>query len=55
MLVLTRKVGERIRIGDAVVVVVDIHGTRAKIGIEAPMEVKVLRQEVADMDKGEAA
>jgi carbon storage regulator len=47
MLVLTRKLGEAIRIGDKIkVVVVSIDGTSVKIGVEAPEEVAVHRQEV---------
>ena len=47
MLVLSRKVGERIRIaGDIVVVVTAIQGDRIKIGIEAPKSVRVLRGEL---------
>ena len=46
MLVLSRKVGERIRIAeDIVVVVTAIQGDRIKIGIEAPKSVRVLRGE----------
>jgi len=47
MLVLSRKVGEQIRIsGDIVVVVKEIQGDRIKIGIEAPKLVRVLRGEL---------
>ena len=47
MLVLTRKVGERIQIGDKVVITV-VRATRdsVRIGIEAPPDVTVLRQEL---------
>ena len=49
MLVLTRKVGERIQIGDDVVVtVVRIHGTAVRLGVDAPAELTVVRQELAD-------
>lgn len=49
MLVLFRKVGERIRItGDIVVVVTAIQGDRIKIGIEAPKSVRVLRGELRE-------
>ena len=49
MLVLSRKVGERIRIaGDIVVVVTAIQGDRIKIGIEAPKSVRVLRGELRE-------
>ena len=47
MLILARKVNERIVIGDDVQVsVVDIKGDQVKIGIEAPTSVKVYRYEV---------
>ena len=47
MLVLSRKVGESIRIGDDItVVVVDVRGDRIRLGIEAPKEVPVHRGEV---------
>jgi len=49
MLVLSRKVGERIRIaGNIVVVVTAIQGDRIKIGIEAPKSVRVLRGELRE-------
>jgi len=47
MLVLTRKVGERIHIGDGIVVtVVRIQNDKVRIGIEAPAEVSIHREEV---------
>lgn len=47
MLVLTRKTGERIQVGDAfVVTVVRIEGDKVRIGIEAPRDVPILRSEV---------
>ncbi len=47
MLVLTRKVGERIHIGNSIVVtVVRLHNDKVRIGIEAPPEVSVHREEV---------
>ena len=47
MLVLTRSLNEEIRIGDDVVVrVLDVKGDRVRIGVEAPPEVSVHRQEV---------
>jgi len=47
MLVLTRKVGEEVRIGDDVrVTVVSIVGGKCRLGITAPPEVHVDRQEV---------
>lgn len=47
MLVLNRKSMERIQIGDNVVVtVLEFHGNRVRIGIDAPKEVHVLRSEL---------
>ena len=47
MLILSRKIGEQIRIaGDIVVVVTAIQGDRIKIGIEAPKTIRVLRGEL---------
>jgi carbon storage regulator len=49
MLVLTRKVGERIRVGESIdVVVTEIRGDKVRLGIEAPPEVKILREELVD-------
>jgi carbon storage regulator CsrA len=47
MLVLTRKTSERIVIGDSVVItVVRVEGHSARIGIEAPPAVSVVRGEL---------
>lgn len=51
MLILTRKIGQAIKIGDDVVIrITEVrgHGAKAtvKIGIEAPQGTKVLREEV---------
>jgi carbon storage regulator len=47
MLVLQRKLGERIMIGDDIVVeVVEFRGETVRLGIEAPKEVRVDREEV---------
>lgn len=47
MLVLTRKLGETIRIGDLVkVTVLEVRAGQVKLGIEAPNDVKVHREEV---------
>lgn len=49
MLVLTRKIGEGIVIGDDVTItVVEMKGTTVRIGIDAPREKKIYRQEIFD-------
>lgn len=49
MLALTRKVGERIVIGDNIVVtVVSIKGDNIRMTIEAPKEIKIYRGEIFD-------
>lgn len=46
MLCLSRKTGEKLRIGDNIVVTINwIRGDKVSIGIEAPPEVEVLREE----------
>lgn len=48
MLVLSRKVGERILIGDQIAVtVVRIQGNVVRLGIEAPSDLVVVREELA--------
>ena len=48
MLALTRKPGEKIHIGNNIVItVVEIHGNRVRISIEAPDDVRILRGELA--------
>ena len=47
MLVLSRKLGENIRVGDDIkVFVLEVRGGQVKLGIEAPSAVQVHRQEV---------
>ena len=47
MLVLSRKKDEKIIIGDNIsIMVVDIQGDKVRLGIEAPREVTVHREEV---------
>lgn len=49
MLVLSRKNGEEILIGDSIrVVVVEVRGDKVRIGIQAPRDVSVHRKEVAE-------
>ncbi|MCH8243100.1 MAG: carbon storage regulator [Planctomycetes bacterium] len=47
MLVLTRKLGEKINIGDDIVLsVLAIHGRRVQIGVDAPVEIPIRREQV---------
>jgi carbon storage regulator len=47
MLVLSRRESERIRLGDSIVVtVVRVSGDKVRLGIEAPADVLVLREEL---------
>ncbi len=49
MLVLTRKTGEGIIIGDNIkITVIELKGGAVRIGIDAPVEQKIYRQEVYD-------
>jgi carbon storage regulator len=49
MLVLSRKRDEAILLGDDIkIVVIDIRGDKVRLGIEAPSELPVHRQEVYD-------
>jgi carbon storage regulator len=47
MLMLSRKPGERIFIGDNIIVSIErLHGMQVRVGIEAPKELTVHREEV---------
>ena len=47
MLVLTRKLGERIVIGeDITVTILEVQGNRIRLGIEAPKEILITREEL---------
>lgn len=49
MLILTRRVGERILIGEDIVVEVrGIHGTQVRVGVDAPRETRVDREELRE-------
>lgn len=56
MLVLSRKVGERIVIdGNISVVINRVAGNRITLGIDAPKDVRVVRGELADQEEAEKA
>ncbi|HPE79639.1 MAG: carbon storage regulator CsrA [Chromatiaceae bacterium] len=52
MLILTRRVDESLLIGDSIeVVVLEVSGGQVRLGVQAPTEVKVLRDELLDDDE----
>lgn len=52
MLVITRKTGEELRIGENIrVTVVETAKDRVKIGIEAPPDIRIIRSELFDTEK----
>jgi carbon storage regulator len=52
MLVLSRRESQRIKLGDSIVVtVVGVSGDKVRIGIDAPPEVLVLREELEPHNK----
>jgi carbon storage regulator len=54
MLILSRKVNEKIMIGDDISIsIIEIRGDQVRIGVNAPRTVKVFRQEVFDAIKAE--
>jgi carbon storage regulator len=49
MLVLSRKKGQRIHLGESIVLtVLRCHGSQVRLGIEAPEDVVILREEIHD-------
>lgn len=57
MLTLSRQVGERIMIGENIVITVvgiSRNGYRVKIGVEAPREIPVYREELLDLIRGDS-
>jgi carbon storage regulator len=52
MLILTRKKNETLRIGDDILVtIVDVQGDQVRLGITAPRDVAILRQELYEAVK----
>lgn len=51
MLVLTRLLGEKIRIGDDIIVtIMDIDRNKIRVGIDAPRDVPIFRAELLPVD-----
>ncbi|WP_370977770.1 carbon storage regulator CsrA [Agaribacterium sp. ZY112] len=56
MLVLTRKKGEVLMVGDDVVITfLETRGNQVKVGIEAPRDVAIHRKEIYDRIQAERA
>ena len=52
MFIITRRIGETVIIGDKIkVVVVGVNGRQCRIGIDAPKNVTVLQEELANRNK----
>lgn len=50
MLILTRKVGERIKVGqDIWISIEEVDRGKVRVGIEAPKQVPILREEVVEV------
>ena len=55
MLVLSRKPGQKLQIGDNITItVLEVHGHVLRLGIEAPQDVRVLRAELQDWSRPKA-
>ena len=55
MLCLARKIGEQIVINDNITIkVLKLSGSRVVVGIEAPKEIRVIREELTDVDLTES-
>ncbi len=56
MLVLSRKLGEEIVIGDNIrVMLVAVNGNRVKLGVSAPEATRIMRSEVAGLSPAQAS
>lgn len=56
MLILTRKIGETVIIGGEVsVTILGLHGQQVRVGIDAPHEIPIHRQEVHERIEAERA
>jgi carbon storage regulator len=56
MLILTRRAGEALRIGDDIeVTVMAVNGSQVRIGINAPRDIAVDREEIAERKRRDRA
>jgi carbon storage regulator len=55
VLILTRRVGEKVMIGDEVSVRCPRQGNQVRLGVDAPKSVSVQREEIFNRMKGETA
>lgn len=56
MLVLSRKVGEVIQIDDSITItLIELRGGRARIGVNAPRNMQILRKELIDFEPSQKA
>jgi carbon storage regulator len=54
MLILSRKVDEKIMIGDDIsITIIEVRGDQVRLGVDAPKNVKVFRKEVFDAIRAE--
>ena len=52
MLILTRRIGETLKIGDDITVtVLDVKGYQVRVGIKAPQDVTILREELSERQR----
>lgn len=56
MLILTRRPSERIMIGpDIVITIIEVRGQQCRIGIDAPKDVHIVREELLERDAARQA